>query len=57
MAANMLHGVTRTTADGWQLLGGRTVELFNEGQASVNLWDPWFLVVGLLVWMALRRRR
>jgi hypothetical protein len=38
MAANMglLHGVTRTTSDGWQLLGGRTVELFNEGQASVN---------------------
>ena len=38
MAANMglLHGVARTTSDGWQLLGGRTVELFNEGQASVN---------------------
>jgi PAP2 superfamily len=38
MAANMglLHGVTRTTADGWLLLGGRTVELFNEGQATAN---------------------
>ena len=22
--------------DGWQLIGGRTVELFNEGQASAN---------------------
>jgi membrane-associated phospholipid phosphatase len=39
MAANMdlLHGVARTTSDGWQVTGGRTVELFDEGQASVNL--------------------
>src|SRR5262249_7728684 len=38
MAANMglLHGVARTTSDGWQVIGGRTVELFNEGQATVN---------------------
>jgi membrane-associated phospholipid phosphatase len=38
MAANMglLHGVTRTTSDGMQLIGGRTVEVFSEGQASVN---------------------
>ena len=33
----LLHGVTRTTSDGWQVIGGRTVELFNEGQATVNL--------------------
>jgi membrane-associated phospholipid phosphatase len=39
MAADMglLHGVARTTPDGWQVIGGRTVELFDEGQASVNL--------------------
>ncbi|MBV9415170.1 MAG: hypothetical protein JO363_09355 [Solirubrobacterales bacterium] len=39
MAANMglLHGVVRTTSDGWQVIGGRTVELFDEGQATVNL--------------------
>ena len=39
MAADMglLHGVARTTSDGWQVIGGRTVELFDEGQATVNL--------------------
>jgi membrane-associated phospholipid phosphatase len=39
MAADMglLHGVARTTGDGWQVIGGRTVELFDEGQATVNL--------------------
>ncbi|MGN6868293.1 MAG: phosphatase PAP2 family protein [Solirubrobacteraceae bacterium] len=39
MAANMglLHDVARTTSDGWQVIGGRTVELFDEGQATVNL--------------------
>jgi hypothetical protein len=39
MAADMglLHGVARTTADGWQVTGGRTVELFDEGQATANL--------------------
>ena len=33
----LLHGVARTTSDGWQVIGGRTVELFDEGQATVNL--------------------
>ena len=59
MAANMglLHGVTRTTADGWQLIGGRTVELFNEGQASVNevasvpsLHSALTMLVALFLW-------
>jgi membrane-associated phospholipid phosphatase len=33
----LLHGVQRTTGDGWQVLGGGTAGLFSEGQASVNL--------------------
>ena len=33
----LLHGVHRTTGDGWQLIGGGTAGLFDEGQASVNL--------------------
>ncbi len=39
MAADMglLHGVARTTSDGWQVIGGGTAGLFDEGQASVNL--------------------
>ena len=59
MAANMglLHGVTRTTADGWQVLGGRTVELFNEGQATANqvasvpsLHSALTMLVALFLW-------
>jgi membrane-associated phospholipid phosphatase len=39
MAADMglLHGVARTTSDGWRVIGGGTAGLFDEGQASVNL--------------------
>jgi len=39
MAAQMglLGDVHRTTADGWNILGGQTAELFSEGQANVNL--------------------
>src|SRR3954468_4250732 len=33
----LLEGVHRTTADGWQVIGGGTAGLFSEGQASVNL--------------------
>src|SRR5215216_798746 len=33
----LLGDVHRTTADGWQVLGGGTAGLFSEGQASVNL--------------------
>jgi PAP2 superfamily protein len=64
MAANMglLHGVTRTTSDGWQVIGGRTVELFNEGQASVNevaavpsLHSAVTMLVALFLWPRLPR--
>jgi membrane-associated phospholipid phosphatase len=64
MAADMglLHGVTRTTADGWQVIGGRTVELFNEGQASVNqvasvpsLHAALTMLVALFLWPRVRR--
>lgn len=33
----LLHGVTRTTSDGWKIIGVGTSVLFSEGQASVNL--------------------
>jgi hypothetical protein len=39
MAANegLLHDVTRTTSEGWKIIGVGTSILFSEGQASVNL--------------------
>jgi PAP2 superfamily len=64
MAANMglLHGVGRTTADGWQVIGGRTVELFDEGQATVNLvaavpslHSASTMLVALFLWPRVRR--
>ena len=64
MAADMglLHGVTRTTADGWQVIGGRTVELFNEGQATANqvaavpsLHSALAMLVALFLWPRVRR--
>ena len=64
MAADMglLHGVTRTTADGWQVIGGRTVELFNEGQATANqvaavpsLHSALTMLVALFLWPRVRR--
>ena len=64
MAANMglLHGVTRTTSDGWQVIGGRTVELFNEGQATVNLvaavpslHSAFTMLIALFLWPRVRR--
>ena len=64
MAADMglLHGVARTTSDGWQVIGGRTVELFNEGQASVNevaavpsLHSALAMLVALFLWPRVRR--
>jgi membrane-associated phospholipid phosphatase len=33
----LLHEVTRTTAEGWRIIGVGTSILFSEGQASVNL--------------------
>ncbi len=58
----LLHGVARTTADGWQVTGGRTVELFNEGQATVNLvaavpslHSAVTLLVALCLWPRVRR--
>jgi PAP2 superfamily len=64
MAAQMglLHGVARTTSDGWQVIGGRTVELFNEGQASVNqvaavpsLHSAVTMLVALFLWPRVHR--
>ncbi len=64
MAANMglLHGVARTTSDGWQVIGGRTVELFDEGQATVNqvaavpsLHSAITMLVALFLWPRVRR--
>jgi membrane-associated phospholipid phosphatase len=33
----LLDGVQRTTSNGWEIIGGGTAGLFDEGQASVNL--------------------
>ncbi len=64
MAADMglLHGVARTTPDGWQVIGGGTVELFDEGQASVNqvaavpsLHSALTMLVALFLWPRVRR--
>jgi membrane-associated phospholipid phosphatase len=64
MAADMglLHGVVRTTSDGWQVIGGRTVELFNEGQATVNLvaavpslHSAFTMLIALFLWPRVRR--
>jgi hypothetical protein len=64
MAADMglLHGVARTTSDGWQVIGGRTVELFDEGQATVNLvaavpslHSAFTMLVALFLWPRVRR--
>ncbi len=64
MAADMglLHRVARTTADGWQVIGGRTVELFNEGQATANqvaavpsLHSALAMLVALFLWPRVRR--
>jgi membrane-associated phospholipid phosphatase len=64
MAADMglLHGVARTTSDGWQVIGGRTVELFDEGQATVNLvaavpslHSAVTMLVALILWPRVRR--
>jgi hypothetical protein len=33
----LLDGVSRTTADGWNVIGGGTAGLFSKGQSSVNL--------------------
>jgi PAP2 superfamily len=64
MAANMglLHGVVRTTSAGWQVIGGRTVEWFDEGQATVNLvaavpslHSAFTMLVALFLWPRTRR--
>jgi hypothetical protein len=64
MAANMglLHGVARTTPDGWQVIGGRTVDWFEEGQATVNevaavpsLHAALTMLVALFLWPRVRR--
>ena len=35
--SGLLDGVQRTTAEGWEVIGGGTAGLFSKGQASVNL--------------------
>jgi len=64
MAANMglLHGVARTTSDGWQVIGGRTAEWFDEGQATVNLvaavpslHSAFTMLLALFLWPRVRR--
>jgi membrane-associated phospholipid phosphatase len=65
MAAEMglLEGVQRTTSDGWQLIGGGTTGLFDEGQASVNLvaavpslHAAFTALVAIFLWGRVRRR-
>jgi hypothetical protein len=64
MAADMglLDGVHRTTADGWNILGGQTAELFSEGQANVNLvaavpslHSAFTALVAMFLWSRVRR--
>jgi type IV secretory pathway VirB3-like protein len=64
MAADLglLHGVARTTSDGWRVIGGGTAGLFDEGQASVNLvaavpslHAAFTMLVTLVVWPRVRR--
>jgi membrane-associated phospholipid phosphatase len=64
MAADMglLHGVARTTSDGWKVIGGGTSGLFDEGQASVNLvaavpslHSAFTMLVALFLWPRVRR--
>jgi hypothetical protein len=64
MAADMglLHGIARTTPDGWQVIGGRAVDWFEEGQATVNqvaavpsLHAAVTMLVALFLWPRVRR--
>jgi hypothetical protein len=64
MAADtgLLHGVARTTPDGWQVIGGRTVDWFEEGQATVNqvaavpsLHSAFTMLLALFLWRRVRR--
>jgi hypothetical protein len=65
MAANegLLHGVTRTTGEGWKIIGVGTSVLFNEGQRSVNLvaavpslHSAFTMLVALFLWDRVRWR-
>lgn len=64
MAAEMglLDGVQRTTAEGWEVLGGGTAGLFSKGQASVNLvaavpslHSAFVALVAIFLWGRVRR--
>jgi membrane-associated phospholipid phosphatase len=35
--AGLLHGVERSTSQGWEVIGGGTASLFSKGQETVNL--------------------
>ena len=65
LAANegLLHEVTRTTSEGWKIIGVGTSILFSEGQASVNLvaavpslHAAFTMLVALALWPRVRRR-
>jgi membrane-associated phospholipid phosphatase len=65
MAAEMglLEGVHRTTSNGWEVIGGGTAGLFDEGQASVNLvaavpslHSGFTALVAMFLWGRVRRR-
>jgi hypothetical protein len=65
MAANegLLHEVTRTTSEGWKIIGVGTSILFSEGQASVNLvaavpslHSAFTMLVALFLWDRVRWR-
>jgi membrane-associated phospholipid phosphatase len=65
LAANegLLHDVTRTTSEGWKIIGVGTSILFSEGQASVNLvaavpslHAAFTMLVALALWPRVRQR-
>ncbi|HVS99452.1 MAG TPA: phosphatase PAP2 family protein [Solirubrobacterales bacterium] len=60
----LLHGVQRTTSEGWEIIGVGTSVLFSEGQASVNLvaavpslHAAFTMLVALFLWDRLPWRR
>lgn len=61
--SGLLDGVSRTTSEGWEVLGGGTAGLFSKGQASVNLVAAvpslhagFTALVAFFLWGRVRRR-
>jgi membrane-associated phospholipid phosphatase len=59
----LLHGIHRTTSEGWQVLGVGTAVLFSEGQAAANavaavpsLHSAFTMLVALFLWDRVRWR-